>query len=29
MVKETKKVSPREQFRRIESGAYEMKEPAG
>jgi len=28
MVKEIKKVSPREQFKRIESGAYKMKEPA-
>ena len=28
MAKETKKVSPREQFKRIESGAYKMKEPA-
>ena len=28
MFKETKKVSPREQFKRIESGAYKMKEPA-
>ena len=27
MAKETKKVSPREQFRRIESSGYKMKEP--
>jgi hypothetical protein len=27
MAKETKKISPREQFKRIESGGYNMKEP--